>query len=159
MSLKARTPTEYSRWIQSLTPYAQSIYNLDSETLITGTNPTRSLDTFNIDNIAISAIALQLDEILFSKGDAHRSGNRSGSLSLDVTDNQVNDWFLKYSAGLNTILSAEDTNAVAQTITWFQTKLVKYFKRHFDTKQKSKKNKRTEKEETVGGAHGIEARY
>ena len=145
MSLKARTTTEYSRWIQNLTPYAQSIYNLDSETLITGTKPPRGLDTFNIDNIAISAIALQLDQILFSNGDAHRSGNRSDSLSLDVTDNQVNSWFLKYSAGLNAILSAEDTNPVAQTITWFQTKLVKYFKRHFDTRSKSKKNSITEK--------------
>ena len=46
MSLKARTPTEYSRWIQSLTPYAQSIYNLDSETLITGTGCSISYQDF-----------------------------------------------------------------------------------------------------------------
>ena len=121
MSLKARTTIEYYRWKQDLTPYAKTIYNLDTETLITGVQPKKGLDTFNIDNIVISAIALQLDRLnMSSKDNFDMEHKRHKSLSLDNTsDSRRNKWFLDYSAELNTIMSNDATNAVSQTITWF----------------------------------------
>ena len=123
MSLKARTVIEYHRWIQDLTPYAKSIYNLDTETLITGVQPKKGLDTFNIDNIVISAIALQLDQINMSSNANYTKKknimDKNSLLSLDTNDNEINQWLLTYSAELNQIIAKEARNAVSQTIVWF----------------------------------------
>lgn len=123
MSLKARTVIEYHRWIQDLTPYAKTIYNLDTETLITGVQPKKGLDTFNIDNIVISAIALQLDQINMSSNANYTKKknimDKNSLLSLDTNDNEINQWFLTYSAELNQIIAKEAGNAVSQTIAWF----------------------------------------
>ena len=64
MSLKARTVIEYHRWIQDLTPYAKTIYNLDTETLITGVQPKKGLDIIS-DIIFIPSFSSSSNEIFF----------------------------------------------------------------------------------------------
>ena len=137
MTLHMRTSAEYFRWLQDLTSYAGTIYNLDREQVIVGQKPKNKIDTFNIDNLAVSAIALQLDQLttgLNDTGASHRSGH-SRCVTEDPSDHRVRKWCMAYTYALNTIMAMEDT-AVADTIIWFQRKLVKYFKKHFDIEAK-----------------------
>ena len=150
ITIKARTLSEFYRWLQDLTPYAKSIYNMDTDKLVMGDkiNSKRAVN-LEIDVNIVSSIAAQLDQLNFEAGMGLNKGEHShhrqySSLSTvgcddEGTGESLQGWFKAYTTELNNLMSLCANTEVTKTIGWFHRKFVKYFRQNFDEKTNVRK--------------------